>query len=79
MPFEDVKKVMETHVGELMALPGVVGVAVGALDDGTPCVQVLVAEVSDDLEKALPRQLGGHPVTIVETGEIHGMPGSNNP
>ena len=75
MLLDDVKRVMDAHVNELMSISGVVGVAIGALEGGTPCIQVLVVEASDDLEKELPKRLEGHPVTIVETGEIRGMPG----
>ena len=66
----DVNEVMEAHVAKLMALPGVVGVFIGTLDNGTPCIKVMVVKVSPELEKQIPRDLEGHPVLIVETGEI---------
>jgi hypothetical protein len=66
----DINDVMKTHVNELMALPGVVGVFIGALDNGTPCIKVMVVKATPELEKKIPRDLEGHPVVIVETGEI---------
>src|SRR5574341_2369686 len=66
----DINEVMNAHVNELMALPGVVGVFIGALDNGTPCIKVMVVKTTPELEKKIPKDLEGHPVLIVETGEI---------
>lgn len=66
----DINEVMEAHVANLMALPGVVGVFIGALDNGTPCIKVMVVKTTPELEKKIPPDLEGHPVLIVETGEI---------
>src|SRR5262245_32950279 len=66
----DINDVMEAHAAKLMALPGVVGVFVGALDNGTPCIKVMVVKTSPELEKKIPKDLEGHPVLILETGEI---------
>ena len=66
----DINEVMEAHVAKLMALPGVVGVFVGALDNGTPCIKVMVIKANPELERKIPRDLEGHPILIVETGEI---------
>ncbi len=75
MPKRDINIVMEAHVSELMAIPGVAGVAVGALDDGTPCILVLVIKASDELGRKIPKTLEGHPVQIFESGEIKPMDG----
>jgi hypothetical protein len=66
----DINEVMEAHVAKLMALPGVVGVFIGALASGAPCIKVMVIKATPELEKRIPRNLEGHPVLIVETGEI---------
>ncbi len=76
MPKRDIKTVMDSHVDELMAIPNVVGVAIGELDDGTPCIQVLVKEETDETTRKIPKTLEGHPVQIIETGEIRPMDGS---
>ena len=69
--FAAINSVLERHADELMATPGVVGVATGLLDDWkTPCLQILVTERTPELESTLPRNLEGHPVMIVETGVI---------
>jgi len=69
MPTRDVMTVMDAHVAELMSLAGVAGVAVGELD-GTPCIQVLVIELTEELRAAIPETLEGYPVDVQVTGEI---------
>ena len=66
-----IRRVMEAHTEELMALPGVVGVAIGLLEDETtPCIKVLIVERNSELDAALPTTLEGHPVVVEETGVI---------
>jgi hypothetical protein len=73
MPLDDIKTVMEAHVGELMAIPGVVGVAIGALEDGKSCIRVLLAEDTKELRDKIPSELGGYPVDIEVTGRIRAL------
>ena len=70
-PRRDVNDVLRTHDKELLAIPGVIGVYVGALEDGkTPCLKVMLAQKSAETERALPKTLEGYPVLIEVTGEI---------
>lgn len=62
-----VADVLATHASALMERPGVVGVAEGRTDDGTPCVVVLVSGVT---VPALPSELDGHPVEVRRSGDI---------
>jgi len=73
VPNRDINTVMDAHVNELMAVPGVTGVAVGELDDGTPCILVLVVEESAEMDRRIPKTLEGHPVRIMVSGEIKPM------
>jgi hypothetical protein len=74
VPSEDIKRVMNAHVNELMAIPGVVAVAIGALDNGKPCLLVFVSrETSADLSR-IPREIEGYPVKVEESGKIRAMP-----
>ena len=75
MPQRDITTVMNAHVSELMAVPGVTGVAVGALDNGTPCILVLVLKKSDEMAAKIPKSIEGYPVKILESGEIRPMDG----
>ena len=77
MSTEDAIRTMDAHVKELMAIPGVVGVAVGALDDGTPCILVLVSKIDAGIRKNVPPKIEGYPVKIEVTGEIRPMSGDS--
>jgi len=74
MPGPDINDVLRAHDNELLAIPGVVGVYVGLLDDGkTSCLKVMVVKKTLDLEQRLPRSLEGYPVVIEESGIIRPM------
>ena len=75
MPERDINAVMESHTNELMAIPGVTGVAIGALDNDTPCILVLVVKKTGELDRKIPKKLEGHPVRIFESGVIKPMDG----
>lgn len=69
--FAELNRLIEARAAELMALPGVTGLAVGLLEDGrTPCLLVLIEARTPELEARLPGTLDGHPVVLVEAGEI---------
>lgn len=76
MPLRDINAVMADHTAELMALTGVTGVAIGELDDHTPCILVLVDTETDSLKKAIPAKLEGHPTKLYVTGKIVPMEGN---
>jgi hypothetical protein len=69
-PMRDINEVLAEHDEQLMAIPGVVGVYVGLLNDTpTHCLKVMVVNKSGDLD-AIPESLEGHPIVIVETDVI---------
>jgi hypothetical protein len=55
------------HQEDLMAIPGVVGVGLGATDSGRPAIVVLTERGG---VAGLPASLGGTPVRVMVTGEI---------
>jgi hypothetical protein len=73
MPARDIKTVLETHAEALMAIDGVTAVAIGVLDDGTPCIKVYVQRSTDELTKRIPDNLDGHPVRVEESGSFRPM------
>ncbi len=75
VPRTDIMKVVDEHAPELIALEGVVGVAVGALDSGEPCVRIYVVKLTDELRARLPVTLEGWPVDVEESGEIRPLGG----
>ncbi len=61
---------MQKHVGTLLAIPGVTGVAIGEMECGEPCILVLVMERRRDLLRKIPRSLDGYTVKIEVSGKI---------
>ena len=78
MVMRDINDVMQSHTEELMSIPGVVGVYIGALGDGTPCIKVMVVKKTPELESKIPSVLEGYPLVIVESGEIHPLSSSSD-
>jgi hypothetical protein len=68
-----IKTVMDAHAAELMSIPGVTGVAVGLDREKTPCILVLVVRVTKEIRKRIPKEIEGHPVEMMVTGEIRGL------
>lgn len=66
----DINAVLAVHEKDLMAIPGVVGVYVGVLDDGkSPCLKIMLARRTPQSER-IPRQIDSFPVRVEVTGEI---------
>jgi len=71
MPQRDINEVMEAHVQEWMAIPGVVGVYIGMLDDEkTLCIKVMVIEKTEELARRFPNSVENYPLVLEETGVI---------
>ena len=76
MPKIDINSVMEAHTNELMAIPGVVGVAIGETKSHKPCIMVLIVEEKDEILDKIPKELGGYPVCPFVSGEIKPLTGN---
>ena len=68
-PSMSIESAQQELTGRVMALPGVVGIAIGECD-GKPCIKVLVAQKTEKLEAEIPSAYEGYRVVIDETGEI---------
>jgi hypothetical protein len=67
----DINAVLASHDKELLAIPGVVGVYVGLLnDEKTLCLKVMLARKDSRQKSRIPRTLEGYPVVTEVTGEI---------
>ncbi len=75
MPQRDINAVLEAHTPALMQIQGVTGTAIGALEDSTPCILVLVLEESAEIDKKVPQTLEGYPVRLMVSGKIVPMKG----
>src|SRR5438094_5276427 len=69
-PKRDINAVLAAHDKQLLAIPGVVGVYVGTLEDRrTPCLRVMLARKTAESRK-VPQSIEGYPVITEVTGEI---------
>ena len=73
MPEKTIQEVRKEHTGELMAVPGVVGTAIGMCNE-RPCIKVYVVKKTPELDRKIPDTLEGYPVMTEETGEFRRLP-----
>jgi hypothetical protein len=79
MPTRDINDVLRAHDDGLLAIPGVVGVYVGLMDnEKTPCLTVLVTKKTREVERKIPATIEGYPVCIEESGVIRPLPKTGN-
>jgi hypothetical protein len=64
-----IDEVLAAHTDSLLALPGVVGTAIG-LCDGERCIKVLVADSTPGTKGRIPARLEGYRVVVEVTGTI---------
>lgn len=69
MRAKTIEQVLKEHTDEWMAIPGVVGTAMGE-HQGKPCIKVLVVKKTEKLAEAFPAQVEGFPVIVEETGQF---------
>ncbi len=71
MPAGDILQVLEKHEGELMDIPGVVGLGIGQSETtGEQYLSVLVEAMTPQLLALLPTQLDGFEVKAQAVGPI---------
>ena len=64
-----IDEVLAAHSDSLLALPGVVGTAIG-VSDGERCIKVMVADSSAATKSRIPSRLEGYRVVVEVTGTI---------
>ncbi len=69
-PIDDV---LADHDQEILAIPGITMIYVGATREGDPCIKVGVVTATPEVEERIPKELEGWPVEVEETGEIEPM------
>lgn len=65
-----IEDVLAMHNDSLMALPGVVGTAIG-LCNGAPCIRVFVRDSAAAKRNRLADKLDGYPLRVEISGEFH--------
>ena len=63
-----VQAVKRRHDDELMAIPGVVGTGIANDAEGRPLIDVYVDRSTNEFSDAVPKQIEGVTVHMVETG-----------
>lgn len=66
---KSIDEVLAAHSDSLLALPGVVGTAIGLCEDER-CIKVLLADSSPATKSRIPTRLGGYRVVVEVTGTI---------
>jgi hypothetical protein len=67
MPEKSIADVLAAHNDSLMALPGVVGTAIGRCD-GAPCIRVFVRDSAAARNARVAERLDGYVVRVEVTG-----------
>ena len=70
MPDKTIDAVLAQHNDSLMALPGVVGTAIG-LCDGAPCIRVFVKDSAAARNTRFAERLDGYQVRVEVSGVFH--------
>ena len=67
-----IEEALESHTPDLMAIPGVVGTAMG-LHGEEPCIHVYVEDRKQHTTDMLPRDIEGYKVRVVVSGKIFAL------
>jgi hypothetical protein len=67
-----IEQVQEEHTDEWMAIPGVVGTAIG-LYEGKPCIKIFTSSKPQEVRDKIPSTVEGFLVIIEETGEFRAL------
>ena len=70
MPDKTIDAVLAQHNDSLMALPGVVGTAIG-LCDGAPCIRVFVKDSAAARNTRFAESLDGYRLRVEVSGMFH--------
>jgi len=72
MPSKTIEQVLNERTNEWMAIPGVVGVAIGEFK-GKPCIRIFTSARPQQLRAKIPPTIEAHPVIIEQTGPIRAL------
>ncbi len=72
MPEKTIEQVQQEHTDAWMALPGVVGTAIGQYK-GKPCILVFTASDTAQVRQKIPPTVEGYPVIVERMGEVHAL------
>ena len=67
-----IEQVQEKHTDEWMAIPGVVGTAIG-LRKGNPCILVFTDSNTEQVRRKIPPTVEGYPVVVQYMGKVRAL------
>ena len=67
-----IREVLKRHTDELMAVPGVVGIAEG-LSQGRSCIKVFVVDKNSELLRQIPESIEGYLLRVEESNEFRAL------
>jgi hypothetical protein len=72
MAAKTIEQVLEDKTDEWMAIPGVVGTAIGAYG-GRPCIKILTSSDTRAVRVEIPTAVEGHPIVVEAVGDIRAL------
>jgi len=72
VPAKTIEQVLNEHTNEWMAIPGVVGTAIGQ-SRGKPCILIFTSLNPAELSSKIASIVEGYPVLIEQTGDIRAL------
>jgi len=72
MSVRTIEQVHREHADTWMALPGVIGTAIGRHGD-KPCLLILAEADNEQIRQNVPSTVEGYPVIIQHTGDIRAL------
>jgi hypothetical protein len=72
MANKTIEQVLKDSADKWMALPSVVGVAIGQFQD-KPCIKIFTSSDPKELRDKISSTVEGYPVIIERTGEFHAL------
>lgn len=72
MPEKTIERVQQEHTNAWMAMPGVVGTAIGQ-SKGKPCILILTASNTEQVRRQIPTTVEGYPVIVQYVSEIRAL------
>jgi hypothetical protein len=70
----DINAVLAAHDKQLLALPDVIGIYIGTLEDNrTLCLKVMLSRENPETKRKIPRSIEGYQVRVEVSGTIRPM------
>lgn len=70
MHTKTIEQVLKNRTDEWMAIPGVVGTAIGMFE-GKPCIKIFITLSTKEVRSKIPSRIEGYPIIVEETGMFY--------